>query len=251
MSTSPQPAYRISQFHHPLGPLVSVAPTALVAQALTLMMLEDYSQLPVMTTPRELKGVISWKSVGARMALGQAPVTVADAMVPAVEVSADSSIFDALPLIARHDYVLIRQPDKQVTGIMSASDVNEQFKSWTEPFLLLEQIEKHLRHWLNTRLSPVDVGEALSQCGELADTLRTDELTFGNYCEMFNNEAHWSRLGLPLDRPAFCARLDEVRQIRNRVMHFNPEGIAPTQRKALRDFAEFLAQLPLGCRQGQ
>lgn len=240
------PAYRISQFHHAPGPLVSVAPTALVAQAFTLMLLEDYSQLPVMTTPREVKGVISWKSVGARMALGQMPVTVADAMVPAVEVSADSSIFDALPLIALHDYVLIRQPDKQVTGIMSASDVNEQFKNWTEPFLLLEQIEKHLRHWINARLSPVEIGAALSQCGEPAAALSTDELTFGNYCELFSQESRWVRLGLPLDRSTFCKGLDDVRKIRNRVMHFDPAGIAPTQRKALRVFAEFLEQLRVG-----
>jgi hypothetical protein len=215
-------------------------------KALTLMMLEDYSQLPVMTSPRELKGVISWKSVGARTAVGQVPVTVADAMRPAVEVAAASSIFDALPLIARHDYVLIRQSDKQVTGIMSASDVNEQFKSWTEPFLLLEQIEKYLRHWINTWLSPAGVGEAVNQCGEPAAAQRADELSFGDYCQLINHDARWSRLGLPLDRPAFCARLDEVRRIRNRVMHFSPEGIASTQRKTLRDFAEFLAQLPLG-----
>ena len=33
------------------------------------MLSNDFSQLPVMTGPRELKGIVSWKSIGSRLAL--------------------------------------------------------------------------------------------------------------------------------------------------------------------------------------
>ena len=36
--------------------------------ATTLMHINDFSQLPVMTTRREVKGIISWKSIGTRRA---------------------------------------------------------------------------------------------------------------------------------------------------------------------------------------
>ena len=41
----------------------SVAPDATFEEAITLMLIEDYSQLAVMTGPRQLKGAVSWKSL--------------------------------------------------------------------------------------------------------------------------------------------------------------------------------------------
>ena len=33
------------------------------------MLAHDFSQLPVMTTSREVKGAVSWKTIGSRLAL--------------------------------------------------------------------------------------------------------------------------------------------------------------------------------------
>ena len=41
----------------------AVTPDATFEQAITLMLTNDYSQLAVMTNPRDLKGAVSWKSI--------------------------------------------------------------------------------------------------------------------------------------------------------------------------------------------
>lgn len=50
---------------------VSVNPNSTAAEAVTLMLLHDYSQLPVMQGERTLKGVITWQSIGTKLALGR------------------------------------------------------------------------------------------------------------------------------------------------------------------------------------
>src|SRR5207247_1173508 len=47
--------------------VLSVKPQDRLKLAVTLMLAHDFSQLPVMTGPRDLKGVVSWKSIGGRL----------------------------------------------------------------------------------------------------------------------------------------------------------------------------------------
>ena len=70
-----------------------------------------------------------------------------------------------------------------------------------------------------------------------------DDLTFGSYVRIAENPENWERLDLNLDRKAFIGRLDEVREIRNAVMHFDPDGLTPEQVETLKLFAEFLRDL--------
>jgi hypothetical protein len=46
-----------------------------------------------------------------------------------------------------------------------------------------------------------------------------------------------------LDKKQFIKRLLEVRDIRNDVMHFDPDPLSPTQRKSLEQMEEFLRQV--------
>lgn len=52
-------------------PPLCVSPETTVSEAITLMLQHDYSQLPVTTTARDVKGIFSWKSLGSRLALGK------------------------------------------------------------------------------------------------------------------------------------------------------------------------------------
>ena len=54
--------------------------------ATTLMLLHDYSQLPVMSNERNVDGVISWQSIGTRLALGRECNFVRDCMGPVNEI---------------------------------------------------------------------------------------------------------------------------------------------------------------------
>ncbi|MBX3269761.1 MAG: hypothetical protein KF729_05850 [Sandaracinaceae bacterium] len=53
----------------------------------------------------------------------------------------------------------------------------------------------------------------------------------------------WRKVGLPLDRATFVRELDEVRQIRNDVMHFDPDGLSDEQRRRLKELGELMRRV--------
>jgi hypothetical protein len=85
-----------------------ISPSATVKEALTKMALHDYSQLVVTTGPRDIKGIISYKSVAQAYLQGE-PKTVGDCLdenVPQVELT--------LRVVCFNEYsaVLIIRTDK-------------------------------------------------------------------------------------------------------------------------------------------
>ena len=221
------PTHRISKLAAANNPPISISPDATRQQAITVMLTTDFSQLPVMTNERDVKGVISWASIGTRLALGKDGNYVRQLMDTHQEIHAASSLFQAIPLIVQHQYVLIRGSDNRITGIVTASDLSQQFQQLAEPFLLLGEIENHIRRILADRLSKDDFASVLDpdDCERNIDGVA--DLTLGEYIRLLENPERWAKLNLPLDRATFCRELDRVRSIRND--HF----IAP--------------QLPLSC----
>ena len=69
------------------------------------------------------------------------------------------------------------------------------------------------------------------------------DLTLGEYVRLLGNASPWSKLKLFVDRREFIDRLNRVREIRNDIMHFDPQGIDPEAMKALRKFVRFLQEL--------
>ncbi|MFP6580985.1 MAG: CBS domain-containing protein [Candidatus Hydrogenedentota bacterium] len=63
------PTYRISSLESANRKPLSVKPQSSLSEVTTLMMTYDYSQIPVMTDERTIKGVVSWKSIGSSLAL--------------------------------------------------------------------------------------------------------------------------------------------------------------------------------------
>ena len=142
-------------------------------------------------------------------------------------------------LIYVHDYVLVRRKG-QVTGIITAADLAIQFKQLTHPFLLIGEIEHHLRNLVRGRFS---VEELVNASGG-DDTVRgPDDLTFGGYSRLLQPEEAWTRLGLEADRSVFLARLEAVRLIRNDVMHFSPDARDALETRQLESMARFCRTL--------
>ena len=54
---------------------------------------------------------------------------------------------------------------------------------------------------------------------------------------------NWQKLDLNIDRAAFNKRLERVREVRNDVMHFNPEGLDDSDTLELLDMARFFQNL--------
>jgi len=235
--------YRIDGLESANRKPLSVKPDSLLAEATTLMLTNDFSQLPVMTTEREVKGMVSWKSIGSRLTLGKGCAVVRECMDQAQIINAETSLFEAIDIIAQHDYVLIQAQDRTICGIVTASDLSQQFRDLAEPFLLIGEIENFVRRLIHGKFSKKELMEA----ADPSDADRTVEgvadLTFGEYVRLLDKEENWNRLRLPVDRRHLISRLNRVREIRNDVMHFDPQGVDPAALQELQKFARFLQEL--------
>ena len=223
-----------------------VKPDHALSVATSEMLLNDYSQLPVMTDIRTVKGVVSWKSIGARYALGQQPEFVRDCMDSAKEVGINTPLLTALEEISEHSYVLVRggsEEQNAITGIVTASDVAQQFKQLTGPFLLIGEIEGNLRNLVFRKFTVDEMTQAAGGSGSDQSIDSAADLTFGGYCTLLGKKEHWDRLELSIDRQVFIKRLHSVREVRNDVMHFNPDGLDTIQEKELEDVATFFRDL--------
>lgn len=237
------PTYRIGRLPSANKSPTVAKPDFTLQQAVTLMLTNDFSQLPVMTGPREVKGVISWKTIGSRLALKRPCLHVRDCMEPAHVVLIDESLFSAIATIASHDYVLVQATDKTISGIVTASDFNDQFRILAEPFLVVGEIENGVRRMLHGKFTVKELEEAKAP-GEDGRVIEGPaDLSFGEYIRLVEPEKRWRKLRLEIDRTEFVSRLNRVREIRNDVMHFDPDGLAPEQMLFLREFAQFLKRL--------
>lgn len=237
------PTYRISKLAAANKQPVWVKPDATLQEAVTVMLLNDFSQLPVMTSEREVKGIVSWNSIGTRLALGKNGTRVREFMDDYQVMRADASLFQAIPMIVQHDYVLIRGGDNRITGIVTASDLSLQIQQLAEPFPLLGEIENHIRRIVGDKFSKEELA-GVREPGDIdREVTGVADLTFGEYIRLLENPDRWKQLNLPIDRGTFCKRLDEVRTIRNDVMHFDPDGIPQDDLERLREFTQFLQRL--------
>lgn len=238
------PTYRLGRLRAANNPPVSVSPQQTVTEALTIMMSNDFSQLPVMSGERSLKGVVSLSSIAKRLVLGAKCEEVQDCVEPAHVVRGDTFLFDAINDIISHQYVLVQGADGRITGIVTTSDLSLEFRQLAEPFLLLGEIEQHIRALIERGQFSVD---ELNECRDEKDAGRVvskaSDLTFGEYVRLLENPTKWQRLKLRLDRAEFLKPLQRIRDIRNDVMHFDPDPLAETDLTLLRNFAAFLQNL--------
>ena len=238
------PTYRISKLAAANRTPIAVKPDASLTEAVTLMMTNDFSQLPVMGNEREVKGLISWQTIGTRLALGQAPKLVREAMDPHAEVSSEASLFTAIPIIVEQGYALVRSAfDKKIVGIITTSDLSLQFQQLSEPFLLLGEIENHLRRIVNPKFTCDQLAAVKDGADSSRSVQSVADLTFGEFKRLLEEPSRWGALHLDLDRAVFIELLEKVRVIRNEVMHFDPDGIEDESLATLRDFVKFLRTL--------
>lgn len=220
---------------------VSVNPEDPLEKATTIMRIHDYSRLPVMIGEREVKGVISWQSIGRSLSLGQKCEYVRHCMDPAREISFNTPLFNVIGGIAEHGYVLVRGEDKVITGIVTSGDISNQFMQLAGPFLLIGEIEGHLRRLAHGKFTVEEMQNASPEGQGNINGLA--DLTLGGYCRILQNPEHWGRLNLNIDRKEFVKHLESVRKIRNDIMHFNPDGLSDEDINTLKASARFLANL--------
>jgi CBS domain-containing protein len=237
------PAFRIGRLVSANTRPMCVAPDSLLGEAVTLMLRHDFSQLPVMPNERDVKGVVSWESIGSRLALGKTVTTVRECMRAHHEVSSVASLFQVIAQIVAHSYVLVRGEDQTITGIVTTADLSLQFQQLSEPFLLLSEIENHVRLLIDGRFTANELRSVEDSVDPNRQIDSVADLTFGEYIHLLEKPSNWAKTGLTVDRAIFVRELDQVRRIRNDVMHFDPDGITEEDHRLLLHFVQFMHQL--------
>jgi CBS domain-containing protein len=224
------------------GDLISVSSDDPVAKALTLMISHDFSQLPVMNGPRALKGVISWKTIGKKLSQNVELQQVRECMEEPFTVGLKASPSEVTAAIIKNDYVLVHDKDKIVRGIVTGTDLAEQFQELIEPFLLLEKIEMKLRKLCD---DVFDVERLRDACKEdrREKVSGVQDLAFGDYQSLFQLQDNWDRLGFVACKATFDKEMDAARDRRNEIMHFRPSVKGKDKNAPLRRFLRLLEQL--------
>jgi CBS domain-containing protein len=235
------PTFRIEKLASANRTPTTVTPNTTLDEATTLMILQDFSQLPVMQNEREVKGVISWESIGKCQSLGRQCKEVRDCMeIEVPEVPYSSSLLSAIDIIVKYGYVIVRQTDKKISGIVTTTDLSLQFRQLAEPFILVGEIENYIRRLIDGKFTI----EQLSSVRDPNDDKRhidtVADLTFGEYLRLLEKPDNWEHLKIPVHRQTFIKHLDVVRDLRNDVMHFNPDPFDEEALEKLRLFANFM-----------
>lgn len=224
-------------------PPLCVGPDAKVAEAITVMMQYDYSQLPVTTGERDVKGVFSWKSLGSRLALGKQCTKVRECMDDWSEIRNDASLFDAIRQIVENQFVLVRDSTRKLVGIVTTADLSLQFAQLGEPFLLLGEIENQVRNLIADKFTKAELAAVRDPGDSGREIDDASDLSLGEYIRLLENPKCWEKLSIAIDRKTFCEELKRIRGIRNGVMHFDPDGVPSEDLEAVRKFARFLSDL--------
>lgn len=195
--------------------------------ATTLMVLRNFSQLPVLDSDGRLSGVVSWESIGKARMANRTPDLRA-ATVRGQEADRSDDLLNWVETIQQSGYVVVRDHDHKVCGLITAADLTVQFGTRIRPLVLLEEIEQRLRRMVD-RCIPLDRIRAIVPGRRAARVHSAADLTLGDYRYLFLEPENWTALGWIIDQQYFLAALEDCRNFRNAVMHFSPDPITEDQ----------------------
>ena len=146
-------------------------------------------------------------------------------------VTVKDSVHSILSLLDRHDALLVDSPHG-LQAVITSIDVLQYFYRVARPFILIQEIELALRNLIEL-CAP---GQSLQGCINLALAknfekrkrpvpTNLNDMTFGNYQTIITCSDNWpvfeALLGRNLD--LVSAKLERLREIRNKVFHFQSD----------------------------
>ena len=221
--------------------LVSVRPDTALSEVITTMLVEDYSQLAVLSGVRELRGAVSWKSI-ARAKNVKPDATLGDAVFRSAVVDSGEDLLTILPQVWRDDFVFVRSStDRSIQGIVTTADVVALYADTATPFFLIGEIDYLLRRVISDRLELSDVqGLCRGASGSTVESF--SKMSMGDYCQVLENDEQWRKIGWSLDRRTIMKRLQAVRTIRNKIMHFTPDPPSALEIEQIRQLLAVLRE---------
>lgn len=226
-----------------------------VRDALTLMVENDYSQLPIVDEDGRLSGIITDQVINSTYfhtdgAISLLDLPVVDCQTGPVTLEPGSDIFEALDRMERV-YAIVVVEDGKPVGILTDYDTTHFFRELTEGLILVEDIEVSLRQYIDTafpsenelNIALINAFGALKDDPEVPKRL-FDQLTFGASLHLITNENNWEIFeGVFGSIELFGHLMNQVRQIRNQLVHFRG-GLEPIQHNALIRGRDWLAARP-------
>lgn len=225
-----------------------VKPSAPLSKAYTIMCLKKYSQLVVAESDKSLaisiKGIISYQSIANALISGSA-TTVNDCLDRETpQVSIDDDIGMVIRHLEEHDVVLVIGRDKRLSGIVTAWDLAAEFEELVGPFKWIGEIEHRVKRRLEDKVGKDDISSFFSEIKLEPSLADTEMLTIGGLVLFVQNVDNWEKLELPFDRQVFCAGLDMVRELRNRIMHFR-DPLTFDEKRQLKRFCDVSRKIPM------
>lgn len=132
-------------------PVVTIAPSATLKEAVERMIEHDFSQLPVVENDRPYGAPASFVTTSsiarALNVFGTALETlrVKDALIPARAIAADEDLFSKMDELLNAYAVLVVNLDGTIAGIVTNFDTTRYFRHRAEDMLLVEDIESTLK----------------------------------------------------------------------------------------------------------
>jgi predicted transcriptional regulator len=242
-ATHPQAAtLQVGMLQSARSAVVAVRPDDDLIRAQSLMMRHDYSQLAVLSGPRDLRGAVSWESV-AQAQIRDPDASLRDATVHSRTVRKTDDLLALVPTIVDEGFVFVQNNDRTITGIVTTADLSNQFVGLAGPFLMLGEIERRLRQIADAVFQEDDF-RAVVDPRDTGRTVRNaGDLTLGEHIKLLENPDRWNRLSWKLDRKIFIEILDGIRKARNEIMHFSPDPLDPDDLQRMQSFLKWIRKL--------
>ncbi len=201
-----------------------------IAKAKTLMLLNDFSQLPILDDGK-IQGCISWKSIGKIEAIDNTKKSLKEYIEKPIIVNESDNFLNYIKVIAQNDYILVVNSENILQGILTTYDMTLYFEDFITPYLKLGIIEDCLRK-LILKIQPDNL------------TKDVNNLIYDEYKKIFEKEENWSKLGLyNLDKEMFLQKLNQIRLIRNKVAHYKPAPLTKEEHFIVKSFAQIIEKV--------
>ena len=208
-----------------------------VAEALTLMEQNNFSQIPI-TAGKIVLGTFSYRSfaqkisafTGEKLDLNQMQVREFVEQVEFIDVMDD--LVKALDSLDKRDAILVGNKTN-LTGLLTSMDIVKYLYILSSPFVLLGEIEKGIRNVIRDTCTPQQLHEIMLQT--LSQIYRAEnmpksleEMTFNDYVQIMGYGGTWEHFEAifgegDLHRKRTRAKLKEIGELRNDAFHFKRE----------------------------
>lgn len=253
--------FPVSQLLQNKEAVLTVQKDTKVRDALSLMVENDFSQLPIVDENGKLVGIATEKSIIGTYFHTTGIVSILDLNVGHCQakpytIQKDADIFEVLDLLKNTYAVVVIDHDRPI-GILTDYDTTHFFRDLSEGLILVEDIEVTLRRYVES-IHPnehsLDTALMRAFRAQRQDPTRPakeyTDLSFGDHIQLITTEENWGKFSAYFEpKEMFLQLMNQVGQIRNQLAHFRGR-IEPIQYNALLRARDWLSSRskPIGAR---